>query len=143
MTQDVEQPPSPQALKQGYEPPDVSNRGLLIFFIIFVLFGAAVQAGVWMLTKYYLNLPRTVDAVTSAAPPQERFVPPHLQPIQNHNELPREDLADLRREKAQIFKQLGWKTDPDTGVPVIPDQIVNELAKERRQNSAATKGGQP
>ena len=138
MTQETEQLPSPQALKQGYEPPDVSNRGLLIFFVLFIGMGVVVQVGLWWLTKYYIHQPRAVDTVISAAPAQPRFPAPNLQPIEKHNQLPWQDLQDLQREKNGILQNLGWKIDADTGLPVIPDTIVSELARERGQTP---KGG--
>jgi len=131
MTESEPQSPSREALEQGYEPSDVNVRGLLIFVIIFVVGAVVIQAGLWGLLKFYNSLPRTADAVTSAAPIQERFPAPNLQPIEKHNQLPWQDLADLQHEKGMIFDALGWTIDPDTKEPRIPEQIVNSLAKDR------------
>jgi hypothetical protein len=131
MTHGTEQPPSTESLRQGYEPPDVNNRGLLIFFAIFVLTAVVINLGLWGLIKYYVSLPRAVDTITSAAPRPQRFPPPNIQPIEKHNQLPWQDLQDLRNEKNQIFKQLGWNINSDSGVPAIPDDVVSQLAKER------------
>jgi hypothetical protein len=117
-------------------------RGLLIFFAIFVLMGAAVQVGAWLLLKCYMAAPLSIDVTTSAAPTPSRFPPPNLQPTQQHTNLPWQDLAELRREKMQIFKELGWTTPPAGDVPIIPDQIVEQLAKERAAR-ATTQGTQP
>jgi hypothetical protein len=136
MSQTDEQSPSPQVLEQGYEPSDVSVRGLMIFLVIFVVGAVVIQFGLWELVKYYVSLPRSADVVTSAAPAPRRFPAPNLQPIETHNQLPWQDLADLRREKGLIFDELGWTTDASTGQPVIPDQIVNALAKDRSEKSA-------
>ena len=131
MTETTEQPPSQQTIRQGYEPPDVNNRALLIFAVIFVLFAIGANIGLWGLLKFYISEPRSVDVLPSAAPPPQRFPAPNLQPIQRHNQLPWQDLQDLQREKAEIFTQLGWKVDPDNGVPRIPDNIVSQLAEQR------------
>jgi Na+-transporting methylmalonyl-CoA/oxaloacetate decarboxylase gamma subunit len=142
MTQGIEQPPSPRVLEQGYEPPDVSNLGLIVFFIILVLLITVVQVGVWALIKHYVQLPRAADTVTSIAPAPARFPAPNLQPVEKHNALPREDLQMFLKEKNGILQRLGWNIDPQTGLPEIPDQIVNELAKERGGNStSAAQGG--
>ena len=131
MTHSTQQPPSPQSLRQGYEPPDVNNVGMLIFFVIFVLTAIVIYLGLWGLIKFYDATPRTVDAATSAAPKQQRFPPPNLQPIQSHNQLPWQDLQDLRNQKNKIFTQLGWNVNQSSGVPTIPDDVVNKLADQR------------
>ena len=131
MSQTVEKPPSEETVKRGYELPDVSNKGMIIFFALFVLLGVVVHLVVWGLTEYFIRQPRDVDTVISAAPAQQRFPPPNLQPIERHNQLPYQDLADLRREEGQVFEQLGWKMDPETRTPHIPDDVVNQLARER------------
>ncbi len=136
MTHADQQSPSPQALQQGYERSEVSVRGLMIFLVIFLVSAVVIHAGVWILAEYYLAQPRAADVVTSAATPPERFPPPNLQPIEKHNELPWQDLADLRREKGLIFDELGWTTDPTTRQPRIPDDIVNKLATQRSMSSA-------
>src|SRR5580704_11187778 len=124
MMQTAEKPPSPEALRQGYEPPDVGNRGLLIFFVIFLATAVVVNLGLWGLLKIYMSEPRSVDVKLSAAPAAKRFPQPDLQPVQSHNQLPWQDLQDLKREKADLFRQLGWNINPSTGVPSIPDDIV-------------------
>jgi hypothetical protein len=136
MTQTEEKPPSQETIRRGYELPDVSVKGLLIFFVIFLVMGALVHLCAWTLTVYFLHQPRDVDAVISAAPPQKRFPPPNLQPIESHNQFDWQDMNDLRREKNQIFEQLGWKIDPDTGAARIPDDIVNQLAAQRAGKGA-------
>src|SRR5580700_4238510 len=100
MTQTAEQPPSPEALRHGYEPPEVGNRGLLVFFLIFVATAIVLNFALWGLLKIYMSEPRSVDVKVSAAPAQKRFPQPDLQPVQSHNELPWQDLQDLKREKA-------------------------------------------
>ncbi|HUB23838.1 MAG TPA: hypothetical protein VL992_00315 [Tepidisphaeraceae bacterium] len=132
MTPEVQQPP-PQIVRQGYEPPDVSNRSLMIFFLVFVVVGAAINVGIWGLLKLYMAEPRAADVITSAAPAPDRFPPPNLQPIEKHNQLPWQDMQDLRREKNAILEQLGWPIDPGTGAATIPDAIVNQLAAKEKK----------
>lgn len=142
MTETPEKPPSEKSLQLGYEPPGVNNLGLLIFFVIFILVAVGLQFGLWGLLKVYLHEPRPADVVTSASPPQPRFKAPHLQPTQQHDKLPSGDLDDLRREKNEIFQGMGWSLDPQSGAPVIPDSIVDELAKQRNHPQTAPSGGQ-
>src|SRR5260221_202913 len=108
MTQVAQHPPDPQALEQGYEPPDVNYRGLTIFLVVFIASGVVVQGGLWELCKYYVSVPRSVEEVTSAVPRQQRFPEPRLQPTESHNRSPEEDLQELGREKDEVFRQLGW-----------------------------------
>jgi hypothetical protein len=136
MTQTEEQPPTQETIRRGYELPDVSVKGLLIFFVIFVVMGAAAHICAWFLTIHFLEQPRSVDVVISAAPPQQRFPEPNLQPSETHNQLDWQDMDDLRRQKNQIFQQLGWNIDPETGAARIPDDIVNQLAAQRAAKGA-------
>jgi len=131
MTEQSGQLPSQESLQRGYEPSGVGNRGMLIFFAIFLLVAAILQFGIWGLLKLYMHTPRPIDTVTSIAPAQARFPPPNLQPTQEHNKLPHEDLMDLMKKKDEIFQRMGWRLDPQSGVPVIPDSIVDQLARER------------
>ena len=131
MTEGIRPPPR-RIVEQGYEPPDVSNRGLLIFFLVFVVVGALINVGIWGLLKVYMAEPRTADVPTSAAPAPDRFPPPNLQPIEKHNESPWQDMNDLREQKNQILEQLGWPIDPATGAAKIPDSIVNQLAAKEK-----------
>ena len=145
MTQASEQLPAPQIVRQGYEPADVSVRGLLWFVVVLVLcvFGSSVVS--WFLVRHYMSVPRAVDVPRSSVPSIDRFTAPNLQPTQNHNALPQQDLAELRSDEAKIFDQLGWKVDPDTQAPRIPDAIVGELARTYSAVSATqpSGGGQP
>ena len=137
MTQTTEQPPSPEVLRQGYEPPEVNNRVMLTFFIIFISLAVVVNLGLWGLLKAYMREPRAVDVKMSAAPAPKRFPQPDLQPVQAHNQLPWQDLQDLQRQKADIFRQLGWTVNSSNGIPSIPDDIVNELAQQRNAKGGA------
>jgi hypothetical protein len=131
MTETEEHPPTSETVAQGYEPPDINVRGVVVFLMIFLVGAIIIQVGLWGVLKVYSGLPRTADIVTSAAPPPARFLPPNLQPTEQHNQFPWQDLAQLRQEKTQIFDQLGWKTDPETQTPLIPDAIIAQLRKER------------
>lgn len=135
MTTSAPQNPASQALRQGYEPPDVSYVGLVIFFIVFVAVGFLIHFALAAILDVYLHEPRSVDAITSAAPKVQRFPAPNLQPTQSHNELPREDLHDLQVEKNRFFNQLGWTLDPITGAPIIPDEVISRLAQQRGSKS--------
>jgi hypothetical protein len=132
VTLQEEQPPPPDIVAQGCETPDVSNRGLLIFFVSFLILCAVIIFGMWGLLKLYIAQPRIADQTTSAAPQPDRFAPPDLQPIQKHNQLPYQDLQDLRREKDALLIRMGWTIDPRTGAAEIPDAVVNQLAQKEK-----------
>jgi hypothetical protein len=146
MTETTDQLPPEEILKQGYEPPDVNMRGLMIFFAIFLAVAVGLNFGLWGLLKVYLAEPRKVEVSVSAAPEQKRFPAPNLQPIEKHNQMPWEDLRDLMQQKAEVFQQLGWTVKspdgmskiPDYVVPTIPDDVVKKLAEERKKQG----GGQ-
>jgi hypothetical protein len=142
MSQTTTTSPTAKALKQGYEPSDVNTRGLLIFFICFALGGIVVQGGLWWLFKdYYMHQPRSVDEQTSAAPAPLRFPSPNLQPTEQHNKMPWQDLAKLRQEKGEIFKQMGWTPDFAQGTGTVPDEIIARLAEQR--GGGSKKEGHP
>lgn len=53
-----EKPPSAIALRQGYEPPDLNVKGLLVFLIIFLLMAVVIHVGIWFLNEYLSGRPR-------------------------------------------------------------------------------------
>jgi hypothetical protein len=136
-----EKPPSPIALRQGYEPPDLNVRGLLIFLVVFLVTAVVIHVGIWFLNEYLLRRPRPADAVTSAVPVVRQFPEPDVQPSEWHNHVPWQDMADLRRSEAARFGQLGWKADPATGSAVIPDSIVASLAERYKGKVPAAGAG--
>ncbi len=139
-----EKPPSAIALRQGYEPPDLNVKGLLVFLIIFLLMAVVIHVGIWFLNEYLSGRPRDADAVKSAVPVVRQFSRPDVQPTESHNQMPWQDMADLRHAEAARFEQLGWKSDPATGSAVIPDSIVSRLAERyKAKGPAAPAATQP
>ena len=145
MTQTSEQLPAQKIVQQGYEPADVSVRGLLWFVVVLVMCVFCSSVLSWFLVRHYMSVPRAVDVPRSSVPSIDRFTEPNLQPTQKHNALPPQDLAELRSDEAKIFDQLGWKLDPDTQAAQIPNSIVGDLARRYSAASATqpSEGGQP
>lgn len=132
-----QQTPSPLALKQGYEPPDISVKGLLVFLVIFLVMAVVIHVGIWFLNESLLHRRRNAEAVKSAVPVVQQFATPDVQPTETHNQMPWQDLADLRHAEASRFQQLGWKADGKTGSAVIPDSIVTQLAQRYKAKGPA------
>ena len=114
---------------------------MLIFLLIFIVGTVLMQVGIWQLLKVLSPLPRTADVVTSARHAGRISRLPIFQPTEQHNQFPWQDLAQLRQEKAQLFDQLGWKTDPETQTPEIPDSIIAQLQKERPSPAGVQSAG--
>lgn len=121
-------PPSPESLRRGYEVHGVNARGLVIFLICFVLTAVVIHWGLWVMAKAYARWSRPADVPRSAVPQVSPFQDPRLQPSEEHPRQPYQDLQDMRDQNRQIFERLGWQTDPATGTPHIPDDIVSQLA---------------
>lgn len=141
MTETIEQPPPEPILQQGYEPDVVSNRGLLIFFAIFILTALILHWSLWKLVNYYVSLQRPIDTITSAAPAQKRFPAPNLQPSQNHNTLPYQDLEDMKQQEAEFFRTIGWPASSISGEPSVPANVAEQLQRQRAQVSGQNGGG--
>jgi hypothetical protein len=127
--QTLPRPPSPESIARGYEVSDAGTRGLFLFIIFFLLTAIAIHVLVWMLLKYYVSLPRAVDEPKSSVPMVDRFTGPNLQPSLQDNRLPQQDMRNLRDADAKVFNRMGWKTDPRTGNPTIPQDIVDQLSR--------------
>ena len=132
-----DQPPSPESLQRGYESLSVSNRGLLIFVICFVLVGAGVQWGLWGFLNGLGGITREADVPQSAVPQVNPFAAPHLQPTEQHPHQPSQDLEALRNQDRSVFQKLGWSTD-SAGTPVIPQDVIDQL-KTKHAKSASTR----
>ncbi|HSV13530.1 MAG TPA: hypothetical protein VLI90_04680 [Tepidisphaeraceae bacterium] len=145
MAQAQDQLPSADALQRGYESITVSNRGLLIFLICFILTAVVLHWAMWVLIKYYAGMTRDADMPRSDVTRVDPFVDPRLQPSEPHPYLPWQDLASWRQEQQQVFDQLGWRQNQDNGRPHIPDDVVAALAARYATTgpSKTRGGGQP
>ena len=141
---DLPRPPSPEAIARGYELSDAGTRGLLMFVIYFILTAIVLHLLLWFLLKHYVSIPRAVDVPKSSVPAIDRFTGPNLQPSIEDNRLPQQDMRRLRETEAALFNRMGWKTDPQTGNPTIPQDIVDQLSRRSTTPPATrptTRGG--
>lgn len=138
------QPPPAEVIAKGYQPDQVKMSALLLCVVILLVGAVLIHVGVWWLLKSFMARPRVVDVPQSAVTEVDRFTSPSLQPTQQHDQFPWQDLAQLRAKEAGIFTQLGWKADPSTGSAQIPDSIVAQLQQRYAGHAgAATPGGKP
>src|SRR5436309_500054 len=96
-------PPSPEALAQGYEPARVSIRGLFIFLICFAISIVLIWVAVWYFEKLLLANERQADQPRSAIADQQPPPPPRIQPSMSHDQLPYQDLEDMRSNEDSVF----------------------------------------
>jgi hypothetical protein len=130
---------SPEAVNSRYEPMRLSGRGLRYFVFWFVLALALTFPLIWVVMKHLMtqnadDLPQSVvqpaDSVKTPSSP--------LQPSAEHDTLPREDLALMHERENSVFEHLGWKVDRRTGVPTIPQAII-EAVRQRESSPATTR----
>jgi hypothetical protein len=132
------QEPEPDALQQGYERSEVSQRAMLALLIGFVVSFAAILGGLWWLydreTRHAERGERR--SALDLAPVTDA---PPLQPQPGHESIDAWDLRKMRDQENETFKQLGWPEDPTHHRFAVPPAIVESL----RQKQAATRSGRP
>jgi len=121
-----------ESLKLGYEASGVSVRGLGIFLVIFILSAVFINVVVWFLTVSLLDRERNSATARSAVAPIDRMPEPPLQPMEDHDSVPWQDLLRLKTSEGEIFHRMGWETDAH-GEPRVPDRIVRELQRRPLQ----------
>jgi hypothetical protein len=118
----------------------MSGRAVGWFVVWFVVIGALINFGLWILLKHYDrdyrqdDRPANVIADSGAVPRGEQGPP--LQPSTGHDALPREDLAAMRQSEDEIFARLGW-VDQSTHTVRVPDAVVSAVA--HRAGAATTR----
>lgn len=138
MTEAQEHPPAPAVIGRGYESSEISIRGVLWFVVIFLFTAVVLHIALWYLLNWYGSDRRVVDVPASNVPQIDDFPEPNLQPTQQHNRLPFQDIGELLRRWDSLFGQMGWKINPQTGQPTIPDDIVTQLAHRYNGRAPST-----
>jgi hypothetical protein len=132
-------PPSPEALAQGYEPAEIRVRGLFIFLICFAISIVLIWVIVWYVEKAFLANERQADQPRSAIADQQPPPPPRIQPSMPHDQLPYQDLEDMRSNEDSVFAKLGWQVDSKTHAVIMPDSILQRVEQsEAARKSAST-----
>jgi hypothetical protein len=121
--------PLPEALEKGYEPHDLKTKWIVWFIVIFIVLAAAIQLGLWLLLVNLGSSPRSVDDPRSALTAAEPAPSPSIQPTQQHDALPREDMETMRKQEDDVFTQLGWQVDAKTHQVTVPDAVVKRVAQ--------------
>ena len=116
------------AIARGHEPDQLRVRAIVWFVIGFIAFAIVAHWGIWLVLKHYVGQPRFVDRPRSvvqaeAGPPSGA---PALQPIPDHDEAPREDVAAMHAAEDRVFRQLGWSAEG--GRVRIPDSVISAVA---------------
>jgi hypothetical protein len=121
--------PLPEALEKGYEPHDLKASWIVWFVVIFIVIAALIQIGLWVLLVKLGSTRREVDAPRSVLTAQEPAPSPSIQPTQQHDALPAEDLQAMRKQEDAVFSQLGWDVNPQTHQVIVPDDVVKRVAQ--------------
>jgi hypothetical protein len=122
--------PGPEALEKGYEPDDLKGSWMVWFVIILIVSGVAVHIGLWFTLKLLASSHRTVDDPRSALIEETPVPPAPLQPTQQHDRLPAEDLQAMREHEDAVFNQLGWEVEPKTHQVQVPGDVVARVASQ-------------
>jgi hypothetical protein len=120
----------------GYEPRDVSPRGLVYFLMIVVVFLAVTSFAVQWLFGYFVKTDRPVPVVQPVFS-HVRLLPPPPRVQAN----PGEDIREYVDSERQFLNSSGW-IDEKSGIARIPiDQAMDLLLRQglpvRNQSSEA------
>lgn len=133
--------PAPaDSITAGHEPDTLRVRAIVWLVVGFIAFAIVMHWGIWLLLKHDVAQPRYTDRPRSIVhadpgPPSEA---PALQPIPQHDVVPRQDAAEMREAENHIFTQLGWSLDAH-GHARIPDSIIRTVAA--RSSTRPSPGG--
>ncbi|HEY1629320.1 MAG TPA: hypothetical protein VGF52_05645, partial [Tepidisphaeraceae bacterium] len=123
--------PGPLALEKGYEPHDLKAKWIVWFVVSFIVIAAAIQLMLWLVLvkigsdQRFVDQPRSV--LSSQLPPPS----PSLQPTEHHDATPPQDLEAMRKHEDAVFSQLGWDVNSQTHQTIVPDDVVNRVARDR------------
>jgi hypothetical protein len=133
------QDPSHDRASRRYEPNRLPVRAIGIGVVLFVAFAAVSHVLLWLLVKADAR-PRAVDrpasVVQGGAPPADA---PRLQPSPGHDRAAREDLRAMREAEDAVFRDMGWRPEPDTGRMRPPDDLVRRLTAAPPGGAARTR----
>lgn len=142
----VNQPVSPLALKQGYEPEGLSVKWLLLCVYLLMMTALVIHVGLWVLLRYLVTTPVEADAPLTGISPAvavQHFNDPRLQPMVGHDKVPWQDLDQTHAKADATFEAMGWKIDPATGTPIIPAAIITQLSGQPAPGPGVAHFGQP
>ena len=112
-----------EAKRQGYEPSDISVRGLLAVVGISVAAVVVIVAALWALMALfeYLRTPGPVSPLArfEVVPPEPRL-----------DARPAQTLVELRRREDGMLTTYGW-VDRDAGIARIPIEQAMEILAEQ------------
>jgi hypothetical protein len=129
--------PLPETVAKGYEVHDLKTSWIVWCAVIFILAAIVIQLGLWYMLKAVAAHKRAVDEPQSVLIDEPPVPTAPLQPTQQHDRTPPEDLEAMRQREDAVFEQLGWQVNPKTHDVTIPGDIVQRIAKNR----AAQPGG--
>ena len=143
MSEETNNPPSRESIARGYEDNHLRPKWLGIFVAGFVALAVVSHATLWYVMKGIANNPRSVDRPRTGVALQidQPNGSPPLQPSPSHDVGPKEDLASLRLLEDQVFEQLGWSRDAQTGAFLPPPFVVHAVASRATSRDATTQAG--
>jgi hypothetical protein len=133
-----------EAIAVGYEPHDVSLRGVFIFIVTLMFITLIVLGAMWVVMMGFVGHDRKSDPIASPVGVQHLVAPQPLQPSWNHNAMDREDMELMRKQTHDILVSSG--TSP-TGrrfisIDAAMDQVLPQLPI-RAAVEPGTGGGTP
>jgi hypothetical protein len=141
MSEQTNNLPSRERIARGYEPSDLRPKWLALFLVGFVLVAIVSHVTLWAVMKRLANKPRSVDVERSALSARPSTREPALQPSLTHDRPPEQDLRALRQQEDDVFAQLGWSRDAQSGAFVPPASIVQAIAQRATTQPATTQAG--
>lgn len=128
-----------ETLTSGHEPDRISKRGMVIFVICFIAFAAVTYVALWFLLKNGNGRARDADRARSIVSDAHYSAnAPPLQPEQEHDRKPQEDLALMYQREDRVFVDMGWSVDPTTHEARLPDGLIQRVASATHARRAAS-----
>jgi hypothetical protein len=117
------EPVSPRALSEGYEPDDVSIRGILIVAAVSLVVLVGIGGALWGMVELFVA-GRAGPTSTAVEGMRSTVPPPRLQSA------PADDLAALRAREEATLRRFAW-IDRSAGIVQIPIEAAMDLLARR------------
>jgi hypothetical protein len=118
-------------MKRHENISDVDVRRIFRIAVIFVVVGAAIHLGVWLLFKYYRNADAERDVRQTLIEPTPPIPPePRLQLN------PAEDWQTYRRLQQDILNNYGWASREESRVHIPIERAMEKVVESEAGNAS-------
>lgn len=134
----------------AYEKGDLSLKWCGFALVCLVVSALVIHWGLMRVVKANLEHERVVDKGRSVSTTSVELANPPLQPRQDHDRLPGQDLDLMREQENRVFEAMGWRRKEATGGEGdwrVPDAVVARVAERMGKGEgpatrpAATRAG--